>query len=62
MISWFQNFVLNSTYTATQRLRDKVYGSLKPMQVEGRAVSGRDFALNIERWVLYGGAVHVRSS
>ena len=46
---------LRAEYTADlKRLRDKVYGSLKPMQVEGRPVSGKDFALNIERWVLYG--------
>ena len=46
---------LRPEYTADlKRLRDKVFGSLTPMQVDGRAVSGRDFALNIERWVLYG--------
>ena len=39
------------------RLRDKVFSSLEPMQVGGVAINGKDFALNIERWVLYG---HIR--
>ena len=50
-----QDGELRADYTADlRRLRDKVCGSIRPMQVEGRPVSGRDFALNIERWVLYG--------
>eukprot|EP00854_Cymbomonas_tetramitiformis_P017470 gene17470-20803_t len=37
-----------------RRLRDKIYSSLEPMQVAGVNIDGKEFTLNIERWVLYG--------